>query len=189
MSRIMLCTFMLFLLVVCASKSRRKRNTQPSSISWDKSNLKVAHVTKREVEESAQEVEMRSYGSRLGYQCGLARRFLDPERGRHYDERWMTCNWNSSWTLTDTLDTCEWVACINPPPPPEEALIALQWDGDPVEFGGNVSYTCKDETLYFEMDKDMEEYNVTCLEDGSWDVPSEWPVCFNCKNKRIRIST
>ena len=101
----------------------------------------------------------------------------------------MTCNWNSSWTLTDTLDTCEWVACINPPAPPEEALIALQWDGNPIEFNGNVSYTCKDESLYFEMDKDMEEYNVTCLEDGSWDVPSEWPVCFNCKTKKIRIST
>ena len=96
MSRIMLCTFMFVLLVVCASKSRRKRSTMGSSISWDKSNLNIAHVTKREVEESAQEVEMRSYGSRLGYQCGLARRFLDPERGRHYDERWMTCNWNSS---------------------------------------------------------------------------------------------
>ena len=93
----------------------------------------------------------------------------------------MTCNWNSTWTLYDSLDTCEWVACINPPTPPEEALIALQWDGDPVEFNGNVSYTCKDEDLYFEIDKNMEEYNVTCLEDGSWDVPSEWPVCFNCK--------
>ena len=165
--------------VICASKSRKKRSTTTpftSSINENIPNLK-----KREVEESAQEIEMRSYGSRLRYQCGLARRFLDPETGRHYDDRWMTCNWNSSWTLTDTLDTCEWVACINPPTPPEEALIALQWDGNPIEFDGNVSYTCKDEDLYFEMDKDMEEYNVTCLEDGSWDVPAEWPVCFNCK--------
>ena len=144
-------------------------------------------MKKREVKESAQEIELRSYGSRLRYQCGLARRFLDPETGRHYDDRWMTCNWNSSWTLTDTLDTCEWVACINPPTPPEEALIALQWDGNPIEFNGNVSYTCKDENLYFEMDKDMEEYNVTCLEDGSWDVPAEWPVCFNCKSGEFKF--
>ena len=139
-------------------------------------------MKKREVKESAQEIELRSYGSRLRYQCGLARRFLDPETGRHYDDRWMTCNWNSSWTLTDTLDTCEWVACINPPTPPEEALIAFHWDGNPVEFNGNVSYTCKDESLFFEMDKEKEEYNVTCLEDGSWDVPEEWPVCFDCKS-------
>ena len=149
----------------------------------------MPNVKKREVEESAQEIEMRSYGSRLRYQCGLARRFLDPETGRHYDDRWMTCNWNSSWTLTDTLDTCEWVACINPPTPPEEALIALQWDGNPIEFNGNVSYTCKDESLYFEMDKDMEEYNVTCLEDGSWAVPAEWPVCFNCKSGEFELKT
>ena len=27
----------------------------------------------------------------------------------------------------------------------------------------------------------MPEYNVTCLEDGSWDEPAEWPVCFNCE--------
>ena len=93
----------------------------------------------------------------------------------------MTCNWNSSWTLYDSLDTCEWVACLYPPQPPEEALLALQWDGLPTEFDGNVSYTCKDENLYFEMDKDMSEYNVTCLEDGTWDEPTEWPVCFNCK--------
>ena len=136
---------------------------------------------KREAEESAEELELRSYGSRLRYQCGLARKFLDPETGKHYDERWMTCNWNSSWTLFDSLDTCEWVACLYPPDPPEEALLALQWDGQPIEFDGNVSYTCKDENLYFEADKDMPEYNVTCLEDGSWDEPAEWPVCFNCE--------
>ena len=135
----------------------------------------------REAEESAEELELRSYGSRLRYECGLARKFLDPETGRHYDERWMTCNWNSSWTLYDSLDTCEWVACLYPPQPPEEALLALQWDGLPTEFDGNVSYTCKDENLYFEMDKDMSEYNVTCLEDGTFEEPEEWPVCLNSK--------
>ena len=108
---------------------------------------------------------------------------MDPETGKHYNERWMTCNWNSTWTLYDSLDTCEWVACLYPPEPPEEALLALQWDGQPTEFEGNVSYTCKDENLYFEIDKDMPEYNVTCLEDGSWDEPTEWPVCLNSKKE------
>ena len=27
----------------------------------------------------------------------------------------------------------------------------------------------------------MEEFNVTCLSDGSWDVPKEWPQCLPCK--------
>ena len=95
----------------------------------------------------------------------------------------MTCNWNTSWTLVDTLDPCDWVACLHPPDPPPEALLALDWDGNPVEFGGNVSYVCSDEDLYFESDKDMAEYNITCLDDprGTWDEPKEWPVCFNCK--------
>ena len=73
------------------------------------------------------------------------------------------------------------MACLYPPQPPEEALLALQWDGLPTEFDGNVSYTCKDENLYFEMDKDMIEYNVTCLEDGTFEEPEEWPVCLNSK--------
>ena len=27
----------------------------------------------------------------------------------------------------------------------------------------------------------MEEFNVTCLSDGSWDVPKEWPQCLPCE--------
>ena len=168
---------------VCQGNNRRKRDVhQIQTENSAKSNLELISMrAKREAEESAEELELRSYGSRLRYECGLARKFLDPETGRHYDERWMTCNWNSSWTLYDSLDTCEWVACLYPPQPPEEALLALQWDGLPTEFDGNVSYTCKDENLYFEMDKDMIEYNVTCLEDGTFEEPEEWPVCLNSK--------
>ena len=170
---------------VCEKKSRRKRKAEYLPMVMTNATLLENPSTLRKVreaEESAEELELRSYGSRLRYQCGLARKVLDPETGKHYDERWMTCNWNSTWTLYDSLDTCEWVACLYPPEPPEEALLALQWDGQPTEFEGNVSYTCKDENLYFEIDKDMPEYNVTCLDDGTWDEPTEWPVCFNCES-------
>ena len=40
---------------------------------------------RRQVEPPEEEVEQRSYGSKLAYQCGLARRFQDDEtqcRGR-----------------------------------------------------------------------------------------------------------
>ena len=50
------------------------------------------------------------------------------------------------------------------------------WDESPVEFGHNVSYMCQ-EGLYFEMDRDMIEFQVTCLETGSWDEPLFWPGC------------
>ena len=49
------------------------------------------------------------------YECGLARKFLNKETKKTYDERWMSCNWNKSWTPSDTLDECVWVQCINPP--------------------------------------------------------------------------
>ena len=123
---------------------------------------------------------MRSCGSRLTYECGLARRFLDPESEQHYDERLMQCNWNTTWTLTDTLDPCVWVACLYPPDPPEGAAIRLEWDGSPVEFNTNVSYVCESDDLYFEWDRDMPDFNVSCLEGGVWDEPKEWPVCLEC---------
>ena len=57
--------------------------------------------------------ELRSYGHRLRYECGLARRFLDEELEETYEERWLTCNWNTSWTEFSTLDTCVWVQVTN----------------------------------------------------------------------------
>ena len=70
---------------------------------------------KREAQESDEEIRQRSYGSKLGYECGLARQFEDPETQVLYQERWLSCNWNKSWTPVDTLDNCKWIQCINPP--------------------------------------------------------------------------
>ena len=57
---------------------------------------------------SSAETELKSFGSRLRYQCGVARKFYNPELGGNgtYDERVMQCNWNTSWTVEDTLDPC-----------------------------------------------------------------------------------
>ena len=126
---------------------------------------------KREVETEA-EIALRSHGSRLRYECGLARRFFDPELKEHYDERWMQCNWNQTWTKTDTLDSCVWVACLYPPEPPSHANLITDWAGGATETGGNISYKCATDDIFFEWDKDMSEFNVTCLEgnvmqDGS----------------------
>ena len=137
------------------------------------------------VVETEEELEIRSYGSRLRYECGLARRFYDVEayegEDPFYDERWMQCNWNNSWTLYDSLDDCVWTQCINPPDPPAAALIMSTWSGDPVDFYDNVSYVCAGENLFFEWDREMVEFNVSCLPGGAWDNPLEWPVCLPCK--------
>ena len=38
----------------------------------------------------------------------MARKFYNPELGGNgtYEERMMQCNWNTSWTVEDTLDPC-----------------------------------------------------------------------------------
>ena len=159
-----------------AALGRRKREV------LDLAEQKLVRIHKREVEvETEEELSMRSYGSRLRYECGMARRFLDPETEVHYDEKWLQCNWNNSWTQTDTLDPCVWVACLHPPHPPEGLGVRLDWDGEPVEFNANVSYVCESDDLFFEWDRDLPEFNISCLEGGSWDEPKEWPICLACK--------
>ena len=32
----------------------------------------------------------------------------------------------------------------------------------------------------------MEEFNMTCLSDGSFDIPKEWPQCLPCKVLLVR---
>ena len=54
-----------------------------------------------------------------------------------------------------------------------------------VQYTVQVSYVCSSggegEELFFEWDRDMAEYNVSCLEGGTWDQPAVWPVCLPCK--------
>ena len=163
------------------ANGRRKRETymeRKRTLSMDYSNFTRL---KRQVEETEEEIDLRSYGSKLRYECGLARMFLDPEYEETYTETWMQCNWNNSWTPVDTLDDCIWVACLYPPNPPEEAFIKYTWTGDPVEFYENVSYVCQEDDTYFEWDREMTEYNVSCLPGGNWDEPEIWPICLPCK--------
>ena len=51
----------------------------------------------------------------------------------------------------------------------------------PVEFHDNTSYSCSSDKVFFEEDRDMGEWNLTCLEDGSWEEPV-WPVCLASGN-------
>lgn len=164
--------------------SARKKRSVTSAEKEFRSQFRAPRQT--EPVESEAELATRSYGSVLKYQCGLARRFYDPELDSLYDERLMTCNWNKTWTVYDTIDECVWTQCLNPPDPPPGTLLASTWSGEPVDFYGNVSYVCEDENLYFEWDRDMEEFNITCQLGGSWDEPLEWPVCLPSK---IRLNT
>ena len=115
--------------------------------------------------QASEEENIAFFGNTLTYECGLARRFKDVESDILYDERSIICNWNKTWTPSPDLDPCVWVACINPPSPPSLANIEVEWDGAPVNFTHNVSYSCSSEgpPSYFEIDKEMQVYNVSCL--------------------------
>ena len=140
----------------------------------------ATRLVKREAE-SEEQLAQRSYGSRLRYECGAARKFLEPDSEELYSERWLECHWNKTWGPVDSLDQCSWVQCLYPPDPPIENAIMVDWDQQPVEFYGNVSYKCKTEDTFFLWDNTMEEFNVTCLPGGEWELPLEWPVCVDCK--------
>ena len=115
--------------------------------------------------QTSEEENISFYGNTLTYECGLARRFLDAETELLYDRKSITCNWNKTWTPSSELDSCVWVACINPPEPPSETNLEVEWDGVPVNFTYNVSYSCSSDNLptYFEEDEEMPQYNLTCL--------------------------
>ena len=95
--------------------ARRKRGFEKEEVDQFPTLPDVESRSKRQVQENEEEILQRSYGSNLGYECGLARRFEDPETSELYSERWMTCNWNKTWTPVDSLDVCTWIQCINPP--------------------------------------------------------------------------
>ena len=55
------------------------------------------------------------------------------------------------------------------------------WDGTPVDFHSTVGYRCINDSLFFEQNKDIVQWNMTCLPGGSWDIPDHWPRCLSCK--------
>ena len=71
--------------------------------------------------------------------------------------------------------------------PPASSGLKLIWDGSPIEFYGTVGYVCSDKNVFFEMKKDLVQWNVTCLPGGSWDKPKVWPNCVPCKLHKFKI--
>ena len=95
---------------------RRKRSITETLVKYVQSQERVKRAGSDEsAVETEEEIAVRSYGSRLRYECGPARQFYDDFSQELYNERWMECNWNQTWTRTDVLDTCSWIQCLNPP--------------------------------------------------------------------------
>jgi len=81
------------------------------------------------------------------------------------------------------LDPCVWYECINPPLPPDLGL-KYDYNGNPVPFGSNVTYSCAKSNLFFEQDRSMKSFPIECMTDGSFDDPptiDDWPKCVDSK--------
>jgi hypothetical protein len=74
------------------------------------------------------------------------------------------------------LDPCVWYKCIDPPLPSDKGL-KFNWNGDPVDFHGKVTYSCERANLFFEVDRNLKSFDLHCMEDGSFETPDPW---FNC---------
>lgn len=72
-----------------------------------------------------------------------------------------------------------------------ESNLGSNYDGEPVEFFNTSSYSCVSDDVFFESDREQEFWNLTCLDDGSWEVP-DWPRCLpsvNCTEPPERPGT
>ena len=86
-----------------------------------------------------------------------------------------------SYHLLLQLDDCEATACA-PPSLPKGNRLKLEQAGTlTYAFGKNATILCDGSDVYFEQDKDLKGFNVTCLATGRWDRPFQWPKCIEGK--------
>jgi hypothetical protein len=70
-------------------------------------------------------------------------------------------------------------------PPPATGLKS-NWNGVPVPFFSNASYSCAKSTTFFLADRNLEAWNLTCLPGGVWQTPV-WPSCVTSRTSTSRI--
>ena len=98
----------------------------------------------------------------------------------------MTCNWDNTWSPGPDILDCDWVACLDPPQPPEYTnLRVTDWFGEPIQFGEKVRFVCERGKM-FEDDPAKEYVEYQCqngslpgTERGYFKIPKEdeWPRC------------
>lgn len=77
------------------------------------------------------------------------------------------------------------------PPLPTDRGLKFDWNGNPIPFHSNVTYTCAKSNLYFEQDRNMKSFTIECLNDGTFDEPivlSDWPSCVDSKDEFFSVS-
>lgn len=73
---------------------------------------------------------------------------------------------------------------MNPPLPSDRGL-KYNWNGNPIPFYDNVTYSCEKSNMFFENDRNIKTFTVECLNDGSFAEPfrlDDWPLCVDSKS-------
>jgi hypothetical protein len=71
--------------------------------------------------------------------------------------------------------------------PPATNNLISNWNGIPVEFLANATYSCSSSDYFFEMNRDLKFWNLTCLPGGTWAIPATWPSCVKSKSIILRF--
>ena len=60
--------------------------------------------------------------------------------------------------------------------------------GQVADVGQGANYSCE-LGYFFGEDKDMVNYSVPCLANGTWDEPAVWPECFHPSSKAAVLTS
>ena len=78
------------------------------------------------------------------------------------------------------------MVCFSVLQPPPETGLKSKWNGLPVPFFSNSSYSCANSSIFFLNDRDQQAWNLTCLPGGVWQTPI-WPSCVSSMKKWHQI--
>lgn len=144
-----------------------------------------------------------SFGQVVFRTCGPGMA-LQHVNGSLFEVERYSCLWNQTWSPQNVCSQCFTPLCTKcdrrnqgfqsqiilnlkaakcirthcmTPPQPNHVNIRPVWDGNPIPFFDKIRYTCASPGLFFQEDRDLQSFEVECLEGGIFDVPKPWPAC------------
>lgn len=134
------------------------------------------------------------YGTTVEYTCPLGQQFVNGT-GENFKTHKVHCEWDQTWHPSTIFPQCEGnktynfreklttiysstvTACINPPVPPNDTYLTGDYlNVTETPLGENISYWCQS-GHYFDHDFDLQSFNLTCFENGTWEHPNPWLTC------------
>lgn len=81
------------------------------------------------------------------------------------------------------LDQCEWRQCLDPSIPPSKNLSLLTTETD-IELHDNITISCLPNNWFYH-DRNLRTFSVQCLENNTFDYPTDWYWCVSGKDQEV----